>query len=218
MPLPAVPWWGVLSAGAAPVTLLAGYAYAAGQTPGYDPVSHLLSDLGAAAAPTRWPMFATLVLVGACHVVTAFALRPADSAGRWLLGAGGVALWLVAALPNNTAGRFMVRHTFASALAFGLLALWPAMSGHDGAPAWPLRRRVGVVMSIIGFVLIEATLFGIVTRSDTGGIRELLLYAVTALWPLIVVVWTTVAGPGSAVPPVRRARAGDGPQAAQRRV
>ncbi len=212
-----MPWWGVLSAIAAPATLLAGYGYAASQTPGFEPVSHLLSDLGAAAAPTRWLMFGTLVLVGAWHVVTAFALRPADSAGRWLLGAGGVALWLVAALPNNTAGRFMVRHTFASAIAFGLLALWPAMSGHDGKPAWPLRRRVGVLMSVVGFLLIEATLFGIVTRSDTGGIRELLLYTVTAVWPLVVVLWTTLAGPGTAVPPVRRSAAKGG-AGGQRRV
>lgn len=203
-PLPPVPWWGVLSALAAPIVLLAGYLYAAGATPGFDPVSNLFSDLGAANSSTRWVIAGTLGLLGACHVVTAFGLRPADTAGRWLLGGGGVALWLVAALPNNTAGRFMVRHTFASAVAFGLLALWPAMSGHTGSPAWPLRRRVGVIVSALGFVLIEATLLGIVTRSDTGGLRELLLYAATALWPLVVVVWTRLAGPGTAVPPVRR--------------
>jgi hypothetical protein len=100
-----------------------------------------------------------------------------------------------------------------SAIAFGLFALWPAMSGHLGRPAWPLRRRVGVVVSVLGFVLIEATLFGIVTRSDTGGLRELLLYAATSLWPLVVVLWTRLAGPGTAVPPVRRPVVGAQPGA-----
>ena len=213
VPLRPVPWWGLLSALAAPVVLLAGYLYAAGRTPGFDPVAHLFSDLGAANSPTRWWLAATLGLLGACHVVTALGLRPADSAGRWLLGASGTGLWLVAALPNNTAGHFMVRHTFASAIAFGLFALWPAMSGHLGRPAWPLRRRVGVVVSVLGFVLIEATLFGIVTRSDTGGLRELLLYAATSLWPLVVVLWTRLAGPGTAVPPVRRPVVGAQPGA-----
>ncbi len=204
VPLRRVPWWGVFSAVLAPVVLLGGYALAAGATPGFDPVSDLLSDLGAASAPTRWWMSITLVLLGACHIVTAVALRPADPAGRYLLGAGGIALLLVAIIPNNTPGHFMVRHTFISAVAFGLLALWPAMSGQGGDPAWPLRRRVGVAVSVVGFVLIEATLFGVIISTETGGIRELALYAVTATWPLVVVLWTTLAGPGTAVPPVRR--------------
>lgn len=199
-----MPWWGVLTASCALVLLLAGYLYAASQVPGFDPISQPLSDLGATNSPARWTMYATLWLVGLCHVGTAFALRPADIAGRWLLGLGGVALLLVSVIPNTTMGRFMVRHTFVSAIAFGLLALWPAVSGHGGNPAWPLRRRVGVTVSAVGFVLIELTLFGIALASDTGGIRELALYVATTLWPLIVVLWTRIAGPGTAIPPVRR--------------
>ena len=48
-----VPAWGVLSAAAAPVVLAAGYLYAASLTPGFQPVSQPLSDLGAANAGTR---------------------------------------------------------------------------------------------------------------------------------------------------------------------
>ena len=81
-----VPAWGVLSAAAAPVVLAAGYLYAASLTPGFQPVSQPLSDLGAANAGTRWLMAVTLMLVGVSYIVTALGLRPADTAGRWLLG------------------------------------------------------------------------------------------------------------------------------------
>lgn len=200
-----VPAWGVASAIAAPVVLAAGYLYAASLTPGFQPVSQPLSDLGAISSGTRWLMGVTLLLVGACHIVTALGLRPADTAGRWLLGAGGVFLWWVALIPNNVVGKFTLRHTLGSAFAFGLLALWPAMSGHLGPRVpWPLRRRVGVIISVVGFVLIELTVWGLILRADTDGAREVVLYAVTTLWPLVVVLWTKLRGAGWAYPPVRR--------------
>jgi hypothetical membrane protein len=200
-----VPAWGVLSAAAAPVVLAAGYLYAASLTPGFQPVSQPLSDLGAANAGTRWLMAVTLMLVGASYIVTALGLRPADIAGRWLLGGAGVMMFWVALIPNNVVGKWTLRHILGSALVFGLLALWPAMSGHLGPRVpWPLRRRVGVIISIVAFVLIELTLWGIILRADTDGAREVLLYAVTALWPLVVVVWTKARGAGWAYPAVQR--------------
>lgn len=205
MPLRPVPAWGVASAIAAPVILAAGYLYAASLTPGFNPVSQGLSDLGAISSGTRWLVAAALLLVGVSYIVTAVALRPADTAGRWLLGAAGVMMWWVALIPNNVVGKFTLRHTLGSAFVFGLLALWPAMSGHSGPRVpWPLRRRVGVIISIVAFVLIELTLWGLILRADTDGARELLLYAVTAVWPLVVVLWTKVRGAGWAYPPVRR--------------
>lgn len=203
--LPPVPVWGVLSAVAAPALLAAGYLYAASLTPGFQPVSQPLSDLGAFNSGTRWFMAITLMLVGVSYIVTALGLRPADTAGRWLLGAAGVMMFWVALIPNNVVGKWTLRHTLGSAFVFGLLALWPAMSGHLGPRVpWPLRRRVGVVLSIVAFVLIEFTLWGILLRADTDGAREALLYAVTALWPLVVVVWTKVRGAGWAYPAVQR--------------
>ena len=101
--------------------------------------------------------------------------------------------------------KWTLRHILGSAFVFGLLALWPAMSGHLGPRVpWPLRRRVGVIISIVAFVLIELTLWGIILRADTDGAREVLLYAVTALWPLVVVVWTKARGAGWAYPAVQR--------------
>lgn len=205
VPLPPVPAWGVLSAIAAPVVLATGYLYAVSLTPGFQPVSQPLSDLGALNAGTRWHIAITLALVGVCYIITALGLRPADTAGRWLLGAAGVFMWWVAFIPNNVVGKYTLRHTLGSAFVFGLLALWPAMSTRLGPRVpWPLRRRVGVVISVVAFVLIELTLWGIILRADTDGAREVLLYAVTALWPLVVVLWTKVRGAGWAYPAVRR--------------
>ena len=110
-----------------------------------------------------------------------------------------------ASLPAVTVRMTRAGHILGSAFVFGLLALWPAMSGHLGPRVpWPLRRRVGVMISIVAFVLIELTLWGIILRADTDGAREVLLYAVTALWPLVVVLWTKVRGAGWAYPAVRR--------------
>ncbi|MBK8470529.1 MAG: DUF998 domain-containing protein [Actinomycetales bacterium] len=205
VPLPPVPWWGVLSAVGGPVVLAAGYLYAASLTPGYQHVRQSLSDLGAHSADTRWLMAAALGLLGVSYIVTAIGLRPADTAGRWLLGAAGVGMISIALIPNNVVGKFTLRHTLGSILTFGLLAMWTAASGHLGPRVpWPLRRRVGVVIAVVALVLIELTLWGLILSSDNNGVREVLLYAVTALWPLVVVLWTKVRGPGWAIPPVRR--------------
>lgn len=207
VPLAAIPWWGVVSAALAPVILLAGYLYAVTLTPTYAAMTTTVSDLGAVETPTRWLMAFTLVFVGMAHVATALALRPVDIAGRWLLGAGGVALIVLAFVPNNVVGKFYMRHTLASAFAFGLLALWPALSARLGSGVpWPIRRRVAMVISLVSFVLIQVTLWGMILRASTDGIRELALYLFTAAWPLVVVLWVHLRG-GTALPMDKAQRA-----------
>lgn len=194
--------WAAISALVPPLALGVGFLYAASANPGFDPVRQPLSDLGALTAPTRWLWAGVLAVMGLGHVVTALGLRPADIAGRWALGAGGVLLILLAIRPNNVVGKFTLLHTLGSAFTFGLLALWPAISAHAGPRVpWPLRRSVGVVTSVIAFVLIEVTLWGLILNADTDGIRELLLYAWTSIWPLVVVAWT-LTDPGYAYPNV----------------
>ncbi|MDP9406548.1 MAG: DUF998 domain-containing protein, partial [Actinomycetota bacterium] len=78
-----VPWWGVVSAAAAPVLLVGGWTVAAArQVPAVDPTVVTISALAARGATDRWLMTAALAGVGACHAVTALALRPAALAGR----------------------------------------------------------------------------------------------------------------------------------------
>ena len=79
-------------------------------TRGYDPVRSSVSDLAAGDASSRWLMTAALVLTGLGYLVTAVGLRPADAAGRTVLAIGGIAVLLMAWIPNATVGRNAVGH------------------------------------------------------------------------------------------------------------
>ena len=72
-----VPWWGLLSATAAPVLLIGGWTVAAAQQRGgLRPGRRArISALAAHGATDRWIMTAALAGLGVCHVVTALALR-----------------------------------------------------------------------------------------------------------------------------------------------
>ena len=63
-------------------------------------------------------MTAALVVTGLAYIVTAIGLRPADGAGRTLLGVGGAAVLLTAWIPNDTQGRNEVGHMIATYMAF----------------------------------------------------------------------------------------------------
>ena len=76
-----VPWWGVVSAVAAPVLLVGGLTVAAGLQPRFNPVADTVSALAARGATDRWVMPLTFLLVGVCYLVTALALRPAGPPG-----------------------------------------------------------------------------------------------------------------------------------------
>jgi Protein of unknown function (DUF998) len=87
-----VPWWGVVSSAAAPVLMITGWTIAAGLQPSsFDQVSQPVSALAAVGATDRWVMTLTFLVVGACDVVTALALRPAVSAGAVVVLLGLVA-------------------------------------------------------------------------------------------------------------------------------
>lgn len=183
-----VPWWGLLSASGAPVLLIGGWTVAAARQPdAFDPVVDTISALAAHGANDRWLMTSALYGLGACHVVTALALRPAAPAGRVLHIVGGLATLGVAAapLPANDSGS--VAHTLAAGTAFFSLAAWPAIAGRDGETG-PLRPAVSrgaaaVLLGLVGWFFVELA-------ADTGrvGLSERFAAAAQALWPLAVVV------------------------------
>lgn len=71
-----VPWWGVVSAGAAPVLLVTGWTVAAGlQSRSFDPMAGTVSALAAVGAADRWVMSLAFAAAGACKVITGLALR-----------------------------------------------------------------------------------------------------------------------------------------------
>lgn len=188
-PLPRVPWWGVTSAALTPVVLVGGWLWSQSSFHGYDPVRSSVSDLAAVDAPSRWIMTVALILTGLGYLVTAVALRPADGAGRTLLGVGGVAVLLTTWIPNATPGRNEVGHMIATYLAYVALTVWPAVIARNRPDApLVLRRRFGQVVAIAMGVLVLLTIAEIVVGGATLGLRERVLTTTQALVPLVVVL------------------------------
>ena len=190
-----VPWWGVLSAAAAPVLMVAGWTAAAGLQPRpVDPVTETVSALAAVGAADRWVMTLTFVLVGACDVITGLALRPAGAAGRLILLAGAVAGMLVAANPEYPGTSFPVPHMVCAAVGCAGVVAWPAAAWRRG-PSVPWGLRPAASAGAVAVLLALASWFGVELISGGGqaGLAERIFGAAQALWPLMVVASCRVA-------------------------
>jgi hypothetical membrane protein len=184
-----VPWWGVLSSVAAPVVLIGGSTVAAGLQPRFDPVADTVSDLAATGATDRWVMSLVFVLVGACYVITALALRPARTAGRLILTGGAIAGMLVAANPEHPGGFGSVPHFVWASIGLAGLTTWPAFSWRRG-PAVPWGLRRGAAMAAVGVLFALLAWFGteLILAGHQVGLAERVVGAAQAAWPLTVVL------------------------------
>lgn len=200
----AVPWWGLVSAAAAPVLLVGGYMVAAAVVPGgFDSVSGTISALAARDAAHREVMTVALLGLGGCHLVTSLALHSARSLGRWTLALGGLATVGVATAPLPAGGGSSTVHGVTATAAFALLSVWPALArrrtrrrlpynhGNVGrttadagllAGSAPWVATVGL-LGLVGWFAVELV-------ADTGrvGLAERVVATAQALWPLAVVV------------------------------
>ncbi len=191
-----IPWWGLVSAAAAPIVLGGGLALAeALQPPGYSPVRDTISALAAYGAADRLVMTSALAGLGCCHVVTAVALRPAWRAGRVVLAAGGLATLMVAAFPQPAAGN-SVAHTIAATVAFTTLALWPSFAARRKLSPPLLTGPVSAAASVVLLGLVAW--FAVELHGGQRGLAERAAAGAQALWPLAVVVTTRLANAGVA--------------------
>jgi hypothetical membrane protein len=197
----------VLTSAAAPILLIGGWTLAARLQSGhFDQVRETISDLAADDADHRWVMTAALAGVGACHVGTALALKPATRASRMLLGVGGIATALVAAYPLPVGRGPAPQHAAAAGLAFGALGAWPAISWRrarrrdiaggadvvaalrpEAVPA-PFRPEVaipagGVLLTALGWFLVD-----FVDGGERIGFSERVAAGLQAIWPLVAVL------------------------------
>jgi hypothetical protein len=187
---PPVPWWGLVSATAAPVLLIGGWTVAAAhQRGGFDPVVETISALAARGATDRWIMTAALTGLGVCHVVTALSLRPARTVGRVALGAGGLATLLVAAFPLPADDSGSTAHGLAAGTSFLALAVWPALAIRGSAHAATVLRPA-VALPAAAVLLGLVTWFGAELAADRGlvGLSERAAAGAQAIWPLATVV------------------------------
>jgi hypothetical membrane protein len=184
-----VAWWGVISAVAAPVLLIGGWMVAAGLQPRFDPVADTVSALAAIGARDRWVMSGVFVLVGACYVVTALALRSAKTGGRLVLIAGAIAGMLVAANPEHAGGFGSVPHFVFASLGFAGLTLWPAAAAQKNPEApWGLRAAPAVAAVAVQFALLAWFGTELITGGGQVGLAERVMGAAQATWPLAAVL------------------------------
>ena len=184
-----VAWWGPISAVAAPVLLIGGWTVAAGLQPHYDPVSDTVSNLAAIGATDRWVMNLVFVLVGACYIMTALALKPARTVGRMILIVGAIAGMLVAANPEHAGGFGSVPHFVFASLGFAGLTLWPAAAAHNNSEApWGLRTAPAVAAVALQFALLAWFGTELILRAHQVGLAERVMGGTQATWPLAVVL------------------------------
>ena len=193
-----MPWWGLVSSAVAPVLLVGGWTVAAGLQPGsFNAVTDTISSLAAEGAADRWVMTARAGGGGGLPRGDGLALRPAASAGRLILMAGGVATVLVAAFPERAGGGGSLPHRSGRPLV-----LWPWRSGRSlpGSGALSCRRGCGRGFAGAAGVLLGLLVwFGaeLIGRGRQVGLAERVLAGARA---------GVAAGGGSGVPlePVSR--------------
>ncbi|WP_446213869.1 DUF998 domain-containing protein [Micromonospora sp. IBSANI012] len=200
-----VPRWALLSSAAAPVLLVGGWTLAAARQPGgFDQVAGTISALAARDATDRWIMTVGLLGLGLCHCLTAAGLRPLRPAGRLLLALGGLATLAVATFPLPAQRGSSTVHGISAAVAFGALALWPALAAHRrrapaGAAALTARRgtaAAALLLALVGWFVVELT-----TGGARIGLAERVAAGAEALCPLLVVLALTRRTAGGAPAP-----------------
>ncbi|MET8121252.1 DUF998 domain-containing protein [Micromonospora sp. NPDC005189] len=198
----AVPRWALLSAVGAPLFLIGGWTLAqAVQPDGFDPVEQTISALAATGADHRWIMTVGLAGLGLCHLITALGLVTAAPTGRGLLALGGLATLVLVAFPQRPGGS--TTHAVAAGVAFGALAVWPALavpreaapslgrdqrhppdgSAPDGTARWTALAVAAVLLGLLGWFAVEFFADG-----AWIGLTERLLAAGEAFVPLAAVL------------------------------
>ena len=185
-----VPWWGVVSAAAAPVLLIGGWTVAARLQPGsFNAVADTISALAARGAADRQVMTLALAGTGTCYILTGLALRPAAWPGRLILMGGGAATVLVAANPQPGGGGNSPAHVFWAAAGFVALAAWPLAAARR-EPAAPALLRPAASACAAGVLTGLLIWFGteLITSGQQVGLAERVLAGAQATWPLILVL------------------------------
>ncbi|MFI8165847.1 DUF998 domain-containing protein [Streptomyces sp. NPDC085931] len=200
-----VPKWVLLSSGCAPVALILGWLVAASlQGSPYDPAAQTISVLAAPGASGSWVMTAAFVVLGVCHLLTAWGLRPAATPGRAALAAGGVSALAVAVVPAPSSGGSL-SHGSVAAVGFTVLAAWPVLAARpgDGVP-WGLRP--GPSLGATGVMALGAAWFLIeLHQRGAAGVAERAVTTVQSVWPFVVVL-SCIRDASRAARPVRVVR------------
>jgi len=180
---------GVLSSLGASVALIGGWTLAQSLQPAdFDPMRESISSLAATGVPHRWVMTTSLILTGVMHLITAGALPGLRAVGRAALGLAGISTIAVALTPLTARGESSWPHTVVASLAFGLLAIWPALAASPtgvGLLRPDRARRVSVVLGVAVLSLIPSM------GSGFFGLHQRIVAGTLTIWPLLtaLVAW-----------------------------
>ena len=178
-----IPWWALLSSGAAPILLIGGWTVASAlQPPSFDPLSHTISALAADGATDRWVMTSVLAGIGVCYFVTACGLKRVRPAGRVTLLLGGACSIAVAVFPEPGDGGTTPQHVVATGMGFASLAVWPCLAVEGGSSApWPLRPATSAFFTAL--VLASAAWFLVeLNGHGDAGVAEHVVTGLQELW------------------------------------
>jgi Protein of unknown function (DUF998) len=183
-----VPWWGLLSAAAALVFLVAGCTLATVLQPAsFNWLASTVSTLTERGAADSWVTTAAFAVTGACEMATALALRPAATPGRLILAAAGAASVLVAANPEHPGGS--PTHGLWAAVTFTALIAWPTGAWRRGPLVpWGLRSAVSAAAVATLLALLAWYLTELIAKGGMTGLAERLMGVAEVGWPLAVVV------------------------------
>jgi hypothetical membrane protein len=152
--------------------LIGSWSVAASRQPnGYDSIRDTISALAAHGATDPWIMTSGLAVLGLCHVATAAGFTELGRSSRAILGIGGIATVMVAALPQPNPG-----HVPAATVGFLALAAWPGVS--------KLRFR-GVRAVVVILLCLLAWLALALRNGSLAGLSERVLAGTEALVPLV---------------------------------
>lgn len=184
--MPLIPWWVILSAGMALVSLIGGWAVAASLQPtNFDPLTQTISSLYADGATDRWLMTSVLVVVGVCYIVTAYGIDVVRTGARVSLLVGGTASMLLALFPEPENGTSL-EHIVTTGVAFAALAIWPclAVERRPSAP-WALRPAATITFTAVVAACTVWFLLELHAHS-AAGLAERVVTGLQATWPVIV--------------------------------
>src|SRR5665648_664884 len=120
-----VPGWALVSAVAAPVSMIGGWILADSRQQSFDAVGERISALAASGVTAPWIMSAALAGTGIAHLVTAAGLRPVPRAARALHALGGAATVVVVAELQGLTPDSGAATGLAERALVGAQALWP---------------------------------------------------------------------------------------------
>jgi hypothetical protein len=175
-----VPRWTVVTAGAAPALLVAGFLLAAMLQPvSYSPLRDTISALAAPGATDPWVMTAAIAAAGACYLLTALGLSPLRPAGRLALAGGGVATLAIAAFPTPLHG-YSGPHAVAVIAASTTMCAWPVLAAGGQHSARLLRLGPNAAAAAVTFGLIMW--FTLEINGGELGLAERCAAVAPALW------------------------------------